>query len=152
VALDVGVQAPEFTLRDQARNPISLSEFRGRKSVVVFMPFALSGVCTTEVCEIRDNLPGLAALDANVVVISTDSHHSNRTWATSEGIDFPVLSDFWPHGAVAMAYDAFDDRIGCPRRTTYVLDEQGVIRAVFTTESIGIARKFEDYVAALEAI
>lgn len=152
MALATGTAAPDFTLVDQTRTPVSLTDLQGRKGVIAFMPFALSRTCTGEMCELRDNLAALGALDAAVVAITADSLHANRAWAEAQGIEFPILSDFWPHGAVATAYDTFNEMIGCADRTTYILDPAGIIRAAFTTEGIGVARNFADYVAALDAI
>ncbi len=152
MALEVGTTAPEFSLPDQSKNPVALTDLRGSKTVVAFMPFAFSGVCTGEVCELRDNLTQLKSLDANVVVITVDSFFTNGRWAESEGIEYPVLSDYWPHGATAKAYDTFNEALGCADRTTYILDEAGIIRSALSSQDLGTARNYSDYVTALEAI
>ncbi len=148
----VGQPAPDFTLLDQTRTPVSLSELKGKKTLIVFFPFAFSGVCQGELCTIRDNMAALNSVDANVVAISVDSHHANREWSAREGFEFKLLSDFWPHGAVAQAFGCFNDQVGCAMRATYVLDEQGIVRAIISTESIGQAREFGSYQEALAAI
>ena len=152
MALDVGRPAPAFTLRDQARNEVSLDDLKGRNTLVVFIPFPFTGNCSSEVCELRDHLADLDALDANVVVISCDTVPVHAKWAADNGLSFPVLSDFWPHGDVARAYDTFNETLGCANRTTYVLDADGVIRAVVASDSLGTVREYDAYVAALEAI
>lgn len=152
MAAAVGESAPDFTLMDQGRRPVSLSDLRGKKSLIVFFPFAFSRTCQGELCSIRDNLHALDAADANVVAISCDHFYSNRAWTEQEGFGFKILSDHWPHGAVSRAYGCFDEQIGCAIRATYVLDETGVIRAVISTENIGQARSFDSYQQALASI
>jgi mycoredoxin-dependent peroxiredoxin len=152
MAAQVGEPAPDFTLLDQTRTPVSLSEFKGKKTLVVFIPFAFSPTCGSELCTIRDNLAALSSVDANVVAISTDSHHANRVWTAQEGFEFKILSDFWPHGGVAQAYGCFNEQVGCAMRATYVLDEDGIVRAIVSTESLGQARQFGSYQEALAAI
>jgi mycoredoxin-dependent peroxiredoxin len=152
MSVQVGQPAPDFTLLDQTKTPVSLSDLKGKKTLIVFFPFAFSGVCQGELCTIRDNMAALNSVDANVVTISTDTHHANRVWAAQEGFEFKMLSDFWPHGAVAQAYGCFNDQVGCAMRATYVLDEEGIVRAIVSTESLGQAREFDSYQEALAAI
>ncbi len=152
MALEVGTAAPDFSLPDQSKNPVSLADLRGSKTVIAFMPFAFSGVCTGEVCELRDKVAQLESLDANVIVITADSSFANARWAESEGIEYPVLSDYWPHGETAKAYDTFNEALGCADRTTYILDNDGIIRSALTSQDLGSARNYSDYVSALEAI
>lgn len=148
----VGQPAPDFTLLDQTRTPVSLADLKGRKTLLVFFPFSFSRVCEGELCTIRDNLHSLDSADANVVAISVDSHHANRVWSEQEGFGFKLLSDFWPHGAVAQAYGCFNEKVGCAMRATYVLDEEGIVRAIISTEEIGQPREFDSYQAALAAL
>ena len=127
--LPLGTRAPDFTLRDQFGQEVTLSSFRGSKVVaLVFFPFAFSGVCTGEMAGIRDRLAEFLTFDSEVLGISCDPRTAMRAWADSDGLNFPLLSDFWPHGEVARSYDVFDDRSGCPRRSSYVLDKQGEVR------------------------
>lgn len=149
---EVGSPAPAFSLRNVDGETVSVDDLKGRKSLVVFIPFPFTGTCEAELCSIRDGLADLQRLDANVVAITTDTVFSNRTWSEKNSFGFPVLSDFWPHGEVAMAYGTFDDRVGAANRSTYVLDEEGVVRAIVATETRREAREFDDYVKALEAI
>lgn len=148
----VGEYAPDFTLMDQGRRPVSVSDLHGKRSLIVFFPFAFSRTCQGELCTIRDNLHSLDAADANVVAISCDHFYSNRAWTEQEGFGFKILSDYWPHGAVSRAYGCFDEQIGCALRATFVLDESGVIRAIISTENIGQAREFDSYQEALASI
>ena len=152
MAADVGQPAPDFTLVDQERNRFSLSDLKGKKTVIVFIPFAFSRTCQGELCTIRDNLHALEAADANVVAITCDTFFSNAAWTKQEGFGFKILSDYWPHGATAQAYGCFDDRAGSAIRSTYVLDAEGIVRAIISSESLGQAREFDSYQEALAAI
>ncbi|MGI8523106.1 MAG: peroxiredoxin [Nocardioides sp.] len=126
--LDAGVSAPDFTLRDQFGQDVTLSSYRGRKAVaLVFYPAAFSGVCTGEMAGIRDRLAEFMTFDSEVLAISCDPLYALRTFADSDGINFPLLSDFWPHGAVARAYGVFDQERGQALRSSYVVDKQGTI-------------------------
>ena len=105
--IEVGGLAPDFTLRDQFGQEVRLSDFRGRKAVVLmFFPFAFTGVCTGELSGVRDRLDEFLSFDTEVLAISCDSVYALRTFAESEGLNFPLLSDWWPHGAVSQAYEA----------------------------------------------
>ena len=152
MAAEVGDPAPPFELRDQARNIVLLDDLKGRSALVVFIPFPFTDVCHGELCTIRDNLPRLSDLDANVAVITCDTLFSNRRWSEENGFAFPVLSDYWPHGAVTQAYGAFDERIGAARRYTYVLDPAAVVRATVKSEELSIPREFEQYLQALQEL
>jgi peroxiredoxin (alkyl hydroperoxide reductase subunit C) len=127
--IDVGTRAPGFTLKDQNNQEVSLADFQGRKAVLlVFYPLAFTGTCQGEMAEIRDNLPEYANADVQVLTVSVDSPYSHKVWADREGYTFPLLADFWPHGAVAQAYGVFNDRAGVANRGTFVIDKQGTIR------------------------
>ena len=127
--LSVGVTAPDFTLPDANKAPVTLSEFRGRQPVLlVFYPFAFSGTCTGELCQLRDDLSTFDAAGVQVLAISCDTSQSLKAWAQQQGYQFPLLSDFWPHGAVAQAYDVFFDKAGMALRDTFLVDVDGVIR------------------------
>ncbi|MEU4574855.1 peroxiredoxin [Nonomuraea sp. ATR24] len=143
----VGAPAPEFELRDQHGTPVRLSQFRGRKVVLVFYPLAFSGVCHRELSDLRD----FAAGDAQILTVSVDSMFTHRAWADQEGYVFPLLSDFWPHGQVARAYGVFDETKGVARRGTFVIDGEGVIRWSVVNPA-GEARDVADYAKALADI
>lgn len=152
MSITPGTPAPDFELPDQTRTMRTLADFEGAKTLVVFIPFAFSSVCSGELCYIRDHYATLNDLDANVVAISCDSLHANKAWADANGFEFPLLADFWPHGEVARAYGAFNETTGSANRFTFVLDEDGMVREVINTESLGVAREFEEYTRALSAI
>jgi peroxiredoxin len=127
--LSLGAPAPDFTLRDQFGQDVTLSSFRGTKAVVLFFyPYAFSGVCTGELAGIRERIADFLTFDTEVLAISCDPIYTLRAFADSDGLNFPLLSDFWPHGSVARAYDVFDDERGCPRRSSYVVDRDGTLR------------------------
>jgi peroxiredoxin (alkyl hydroperoxide reductase subunit C) len=138
--VEVGQQAPDFTLRDQNRDEVTLSSFRGRKSVLlVFYPFAFSRICTGELCQVRDDLPRLQNDEVQVLGVSVDSPHALKAWAAQEGFDFPLLADFWPHGEVARKYGAFNEIAGMANRGTFLIDRDGVVRFAEVNE-VGQAR------------
>ncbi|KQY51689.1 MULTISPECIES: peroxiredoxin [unclassified Nocardioides] len=126
--LQLGDTAPDFTLRDQFGQDVSLSDFRGRKAVALFFyPFAFSGICTGELTGIRDRLDEFLTFDTEVLAVSCDPIYSIRAFADRDGLNFPLLADFWPHGEVTRRYDVFDDVKGCPRRSSYIIDKEGRI-------------------------
>jgi peroxiredoxin len=150
MAVDVGDDAPDFTLKDQHGNDVSLSSFRGDQNVVVvFYPFTFTGVCKGELCELRDDPSTFAGANAQVLAVSCDSRHAQKLWAEQEGFDFPVLSDFWPHGAVAKEYGVFNDQLGCANRATFVIDKAGKVAATFASPDLGTPRPKSEYEAAL---
>jgi peroxiredoxin len=127
--IDVGTRAPDFTLKDQNNQEVSLADFRGRKAVLlVFYPLAFTGTCRGELSEIRDHLPDYENDKVQVLTVSVDSAYSHKIWANGEGFTFPMLSDFWPHGGVAQAYGVFNEQAGFANRGTFVIDKEGVVR------------------------
>ncbi|NND84773.1 MAG: redoxin domain-containing protein [Acidimicrobiia bacterium] len=152
MAVEIGQAAPSFSLANIDRKMFDSESLKGKKSLVVFIPNPFTGVCDGEVCEIRDNMAQLASLDANVVVITTHGRATNEKWVETEGLKFPVLSDFWPHGEVSEAYGTFNEKFGIAMRSTYVLDADGIVRDIVATESLGDPRSFADYADALAAI
>ena len=129
LVLDVGTEAPNFTLRDQNRQSVTLSDFRGVRNVLlVFFPLAFTGICQGELDEIRDHLPDYENDDTAALAISVGPPPTHKIWAIQSGFTFPVLSDFWPHGAVSQAYGVFNDDAGVSNRGTYVVDRAGIIR------------------------
>ena len=129
MAVGVGEQAPDFELKDQHGTPVRLSGFRGEKNVVlVFYPLAFSGVCTGELCALRDDFPEVNRDDVELLAVSVDSAHVIRTWADQQHFGFTLLADFWPHGGVAQQYGVFDENVGFARRGTFIIDKTGVVR------------------------
>ncbi|MBC7441868.1 MAG: peroxiredoxin [Ramlibacter sp.] len=152
MALENDTQAPDFELVNQFGERVQLSRFRGEKSVaLVFFPLAFSGICSGELCELRDNLSLFEASGVEVVGISVDSRHTLRAWGEQEKYTFDLLADFWPHGAVAKEYGVFLEDKGFANRATFLIDPDGIIRASFITAP-GEARSLEAYRAAIDEL
>jgi mycoredoxin-dependent peroxiredoxin len=129
MTVEVGSKAPDFTLKNQDGQEVSLADFAGDKAVLlVFFPFAFSGICTGELCSVRDDLPSFQNDDVQVVGVSCDTTWSLKVWAQQEGYEFPLLSDFWPHGAVSESYGVFSADLGFAFRGTFLIDSEGVVR------------------------
>ncbi|MCV7401109.1 peroxiredoxin [Mycobacterium fragae] len=130
--LGVGDAAPDFTLRDQNQQPVTLSDYRTGKDaknvLLVFFPLAFTGICEGELGQLRDHLPDFENDDSAVLTISVGPPPTHKVWALESGFLFPVLSDFWPHGAVSQAYGVFNDDTGFSNRGTFVVDRSGTIR------------------------
>ena len=145
----VGSPAPELELRDHHGQRVVLSSYRGSRSVlVVFYPHAFSSVCSKELASLRDTLPELERAGVQVLAISCDPMFALRGFADAEGIEFPLLSDFWPHGAVSTAYGVFDERLGCSRRSTFLVDQEGKV-AWMVHNSMPEPRSVDEYLSAL---
>jgi peroxiredoxin (alkyl hydroperoxide reductase subunit C) len=152
MAPQVGSEAPDFTLRDQNNQDVTLSSFRGQRSVlVVFYPFAFSPVCTGELCEVRDDLGSFHNDDVEILAISVDHPFALKAWADAQGYQFPLLSDFWPHGATAQAYGVFQQERGFALRGTFLVDTSGVVRFAEVNEP-GEARDQAAWKKALAAL
>ncbi len=129
MTLETGRPAPDFALKSQHGEDITLASYRGRRAVVVmFYPFAFSSICTGELAEVRDHLPEFDNDDVALLAVSCDPMFAVRAFADAEGFTFPLLSDFWPHGEVARRYGVFDAERGCALRGTFVLDASGILR------------------------
>jgi peroxiredoxin len=152
MAVEIGEQAPDFELRDQHGTPVRLSGFRGSKNVVlVFYPLAFSGVCSAELCAMRDEFPEVTRDDTELLTVSVDSTFTHKAWADAENFGFELLSDFWPHGAVAKAYGVFQEDLGIATRGTFVIDKAGVVRWK-VVNPIPEARDIADYQKALASL
>ncbi|WP_026124322.1 MULTISPECIES: peroxiredoxin [Nocardiopsis] len=149
MSIETGQQAPDFELSDQHGQTVKLSDFKGRKNVVlVFYPLAFSGVCEGELCSLRDNISDFQGEDVQLLSVSVDSMFAHRAWADQENLEYPLLSDFWPHGEVAKAYGVFDEDKGVAVRGTFLIDKEGVVRWK-VVNPISQARDIEDYRKAL---
>jgi peroxiredoxin len=153
MTLNVGDAAPDFTLKDTDGDEVTLSSFRGDTSVtLVFIPFAFTGVCQGELCELRDNLARFNDAGNQVLAITCDRAPSLKVWKEQEGFNFPLLSDGWPHGEVARAYDCFDEALGCALRRTVIVGKDGNVADVFQSGGLGEARSFDSYTAGLAKV
>lgn len=150
--LPVGTQAPEFRLRDQNNEVVTLSSFRGSKAVLlVFYPWAFTSICTGELGAIRDRIDEFANDAVQVLTVSIDSSFAHKIFAQRDELNFPLLADFWPHGEAAQAYGVFNTDAGVSNRGTFLIDTDGVIRFSEAYE-IGVGRdpqRWLDEIAAL---
>ena len=129
MAVEVGSEAPDFTLNDYNREKVSLASFRGKKNVLlVFYPFAFSGVCTGELCQVRDELADYQNDNVQILGVSVDAPFALKAWAKQEGYEFPLLSDFWPHGELAKTYGVFNETGGMANRGTFLIDKNGIVQ------------------------
>lgn len=150
MSVTVGQAAPDFTLVNQRGEAVTLSDLSGRKVVLVFYPFAFSSICTGELCSLRDRR-GEFDDDTVLLGVSVDTKHALRVFAEQEGLGFDLLSDFWPHGAVAQAFGVFLEERGMATRATFVIDREGIVRWA-VVNGPGDARDPDDYRAALAQI
>jgi mycoredoxin-dependent peroxiredoxin len=147
--LDIGDTAPDFSLRDQHGQEQTLTARRGSRNVLlVFYPFAFTGVCTGEMHALSEHAGSWENLGTDVLAVSCDTVPSLRVFAEQEKLELALLSDFWPHGAVSTAYGTFDEKLGAAGRATYVIDRDGVVRWTVRT-AIPDARELDDYLKAL---
>ncbi|QAY62978.1 peroxiredoxin [Xylanimonas allomyrinae] len=151
MTLQPGDLAPDFTLPDTHGTPVHLGDLRGEAVLVVFFPFAFSGICTGELCELRDNIEEFETAGVRLLAVSTDPVFALKAWQQQEGFGFDVLSDFWPHGTAARAYGAFDAERGHALRGSFLIDADGVIRWAVVNPR-GQRRDLEAYRSALAAI
>ena len=152
MALTIGQAAPDFTLMNQHGDSVSLSSFKGKKNVVViFYPFAFSGICTGELCALRDDLASFENDNSELLAISCDPMYAQKAFAEQEGYKFGVLADFWPHGAAAKAYGVFNEERGCATRGTFIIDKSGILRWQ-VVNGLGDARNIADYKAGLATL
>ncbi|TAK69161.1 MAG: peroxiredoxin [Actinomycetota bacterium] len=149
MTVEVGQPAPDFELKNQHGELVKLSDFRGSKNVVLlFYPFAFTGTCTGELCAVRDDRADFVNDQTQILAISCDTPHSLRIFAAQEGFDYPLLSDFWPHGEVARQYGVFREDRGAATRGTFVIDRDGIVRWS-VVNAMGDARSNDDYRKAL---
>jgi peroxiredoxin len=123
----VGQPAPDFTARNQHGELVSAADLRGSAAVLIFFPWAFSSICQGELAAIRDSSDHFTAAGARVLAVSCDAMFTLRAYADAEHLGFDLLSDHWPHGAIAQAYGVFDDHAGCALRGSFVFDAGGKI-------------------------
>ncbi|MFA6599048.1 MAG: redoxin domain-containing protein [Ignavibacteriaceae bacterium] len=156
MSITIGSIAPDFTLKDTNTEAVSLNSFRGKNVVLLFFPLANSGVCTKELCSMRDNMGRYSELNAQVLGVSVDSHFALKLWKETNQIDFPLLSDF--NKEVAPAYGAFYDVFapgkldykGVAKRSAFVIDPDGVVKYAEVLESAGDEPNYEAIQEALK--
>ena len=143
--------APDFVLPNQFGEPVALSALRGAPVVLVFYPFAFSGVCTGELDELQSAHAEITGAGARILAVSCDSKYALRAYAQQQGYSFDLLADFWPHGQVAEAYGAFDVGLGRPVRASFIIDGEGLIHDEIRSEP-GSPRPLKAYLEALKEI
>ena len=149
MALSVGDHAPDFELKDQHGQSVRLSALRGEKAaLVVFYPWAFSGTCSGELQALQARQGEIVSDEVVVLTVSTDPMYALRAFADQHGFTFPLLSDFWPHGAVADAYGVLSDEVGIALRGTFLVDKDGVVRWS-VVHGIPDARDLDDYITAI---
>ncbi len=129
MAVEAGQQAPDFDLQVDKETRARLQDFRGEKNVLlVFHPFAFTGICEAEACDIEDNLERYQAADTEVVFVSCDAWPARQAWKKELGHHYTFASDFWPHGAAAQAYGIFNDALGVSTRGSFLIGKDGVVK------------------------
>jgi peroxiredoxin len=145
MVVEIGDEAPDFELRDQDKNDVRLSSFRGSKNVVlVFYPLSFTGVCQTELCAIRDEIDDFSGDDVVTLAVSVDRTSVHQIWADEQGYAFPLLADFWPHGGVAQQYGVLDEKSGLALRGTFIIDKAGTV-VYKVVNAIPDARDADEY-------
>ena len=153
MAIEIGQQAPGFSLYDQDRNKRTLAEFRGKNVVLAFYPGAFTDVCTTEMCTLRDQAGELDSLNAQVLGISVDSPFAQKAWSDANSLNFPVLSDF--NREVVDQYDVAFPNLGglqgyvAANRAVFILDRDGVVRYRWLAPSPADEPNYEEVRRAL---
>lgn len=149
---EIGSPAPGFALANQFGETIELAALVQKGPVaLVFFPLAFTGICTGELCELRDNIALFDDAGVQLVAISVDNKATLREFAEREGYGFDLLGDFWPHGDVAQRYGVFVEERGIATRATFVIDRDGMIRARFVNGP-GEARDLAAYRDAIAAL
>lgn len=155
MALQKGQPAPDFSLFNTEKNKVSLGDYKGKNLLILFFPQAFTGVCTTELCSVRDSLNDYTSLNTEVVGISVDSIFTLAKFKEEQSYNFPLLSDF--NKEVSQAYGSFYDEFvfdmkGVSRRSAFLVDAEGIIQYAEVLESAGDQPNFtaiKDAVAQL---
>jgi len=155
MAVNVGEQAPDFKLFNTDKAEINLADYRGKNVVVLFFPLAFTGVCTAELCQMRDDIATYSGLNAEILGISVDSIFTLGKFKAEQSLPFNLLSDF--NKETAQAYGAFYDTFvfgmqGVAKRAAFVVDASGIIKYAEVLESAGDFPNFEAVKATLESL
>jgi peroxiredoxin len=153
--LKIGDKAPDFTLRGSDKSQVSLKDFSGKNVVLLFYPAAFTGVCTKELCMMRDGLAEYERLDAQILAISVDSLFTLAQWKMDQGFNFPMLSDF--NKTVSKKYDVLYKEFvfemkGVSKRSAFVIDKAGIVRYAEVLENAGEMPNFEAVKNTLESL
>lgn len=128
--IEVGDAAPDFTLKDQNERDVALSDFKGKKRVVLsFHPLAWTSVCKAQMQDLKKHKGDFDRLNAVALGLSVDSVPCKKAWAEAIGVkDTSLLADFWPHGGIAQAYGIFREKHGSSKRVVFIVDKEGIVR------------------------
>lgn len=156
MAVNVGEKAPAFTLIDADRKPRSLAEFHGKNIVLAFFPGAFTGVCTKELCTLRDAMVRFNELNAQVLGISVDSPFANKGFASQNNLQFPLLSDYTrtvvkSYGILLEGFAGLEG-YSVAKRSVFILDKGGVVRYAWVTDNPGVEPNYDEVTKALSAI
>ncbi|RYY31023.1 MAG: peroxiredoxin [Chitinophagaceae bacterium] len=146
MSLQIGDSAPDFTLYNSDKTPVTLSEQRGKNVVLLFFPLAFTSVCTAELCGVRDNIASYNALNATIFGISVDSVYSLGEFKKQQNLNFDLLSDF--NKEASSTYGALYEQFGygmkgVSQRAAFVVDSKGVIRYAEVLENAGLTPDFD---------
>ena len=156
MAVDVGSKAPDFTLPDGDKKQRSLKDFLGKKTVLAFFPGAFTGVCTKEMCTLRDSLSRFNEMNATVVGICVDAPVTNKAFASANSLQFPILSDY--SRSVIKQYDIVHDGFGglpgyqAALRSVFILDKDGTVRYKWVSKDPGVEPNYAEVISALASI
>lgn len=155
MSIQIGQQAPDFTLRDTEKNKVTLSEQRGKNVLLLFYPLAFTSTCTKELCGVRDNLAFYNNANAQVYGISVDSLFANGKFKEEQNLNFPLLSDF--NKEASTAYDTiyaewYNDMKGVSKRSAFVIDKEGIVRYAEVLEDAGQVPDFDAINACLAGL
>ena len=153
--IEVGQQAPDFTLYDSDKNRVSLFKLKGQNVLLLFFPFAFTGTCTKELCSIRDNISVYNEINAKVFGISVDSLHSLAKYKDDQKLNFSLLSDFNKDVSIAYGclYDTFSyDMKGVSKRSAFIIDKNGMIRYAEVLEKATELPDFEAIQTTLKSL
>ncbi|NYE94586.1 peroxiredoxin [Psychromicrobium silvestre] len=149
--LALGEPAPDFLLTNQFGEQLSLKSPLGQNTLLVFYPYAFSAVCGSELQELEQKKGEFFSARTRLLAISTDSKYTLRRYAEEAGLSFDLLSDFWPHGAVADSYAVFDRERGVAQRGSFAIDAEGILRASFSS-GVAEQRPWSQYQDALRVL
>jgi glutaredoxin-dependent peroxiredoxin len=155
MAITTGQAAPDFTLHDSDKNKVTLSELKGKNVVLLFFPQAFTGVCTKELCAIRDGIADYNNVNAQVLGISVDSVFTLAKFKETEGYNFPLLSDFNKEVSEKYAsiyHDWIFDMKGVSKRSAFVIDKEGIVQYAEVLESAGDLPSFEAVMTTLKGL
>ena len=155
MSLSPGQPAPNFTLYDTEKNPVTLTDYKGKKIVLLFFPFAFSSVCTKELCSVRDNIAQFNELDAQIFGISVDSLYTLGKFKEDQHLNFPLLSDFNKEASTAYnsLHETFNYNMkGVSKRSAFVIDREGIIRYANVQDNPGLMPDFEAIKEAISTI